>query len=66
MFLYQEIIRGLREAEKNSKAYNYKLEVITNDINDSESQSKNLKSFRDGRYEWFDYNPLAKEKSMIY
>ena len=63
VFYTQEIIRGLGEAEKEFKAYNYKLEIITNDINDPENQIEELKKVLSaGDMDGLIITPLAKEK----
>ncbi|WP_339009105.1 LacI family DNA-binding transcriptional regulator [Fusobacterium varium] len=63
VFYTQEIIRGLGEAEKEFKAYNYKLEIITNDINDPENQIEELKKvLGTGDMDGLIITPLAKEK----
>ncbi len=63
VFYTQEIIRGLEEAEKEFKAYNYKLEIVTSDINDPESQLEELKKvIAAGDMDGLIITPLAKEK----
>lgn len=63
VFYTQEIIRGLSEAEKEFKAYNYQLEIITSDINDPESQLEELKKvLKAGDMDGLIITPLAKEK----
>lgn len=67
-FYTQEIIRGLNEAAREYKSYSYRMEIITTDINDSQSQLDTLKKVLE--YDDIDgliITPLEKEKvySMI-
>lgn len=67
-FYTQEIIKGLNEAAREYKSYGYRMEIITTDINDSQSQLEQLKKVLE--YDDTDgiiITPLEKEKaySMI-
>lgn len=67
-FYTKEIIRGLNEAAKEYKSYGYRMEIVTTDINDSQSQLEALKKVLE--YDNIDgliITPLEKEKaySMI-
>lgn len=62
-FYTHEIIRGLNESAKEYKAYNYIIDIRTTDINDSESQIKELKKILE--FEEIDgliITPLDREK----
>lgn len=67
-FYTQEIIRGLNEAGTEYRSYGYRMEIITSDINDSESQIKELKKVLEKEdIDGLIITPLEKEKaySMI-
>lgn len=63
-FYTQEIIRGLNDAGKEFKPYGLRFEIIESDINDSQTQLKQLKKVLE--YEDIDgliITPLEKEKA---
>ena len=62
-FYTQEIIRGLNEAAKEYKAYNYAVNIQTTDINDPESQIKLLeKIIKMEDIDGLIITPMDKEK----
>lgn len=62
-FYTEEILRGIKEIADEYKAYNYKIEVKTTDINNPEEQIKELeKILEDKELDGIIITPLAKEK----
>ena len=62
-FYTQEILRGIREAANEYKAYNYKIDIRITDINNSEEQIEELKKvLKEEDIDGIIITPLDKEK----